>query len=78
MNPFWGLFILAGIIYGLFIDGTFWKIYMVLVIAYYGFTMWYRDPRTNILRKTIMISTWGGKSKFQQLDINSPKFTLLI
>ena len=61
MNALWGLFILAGIIYGLFIDGTFWKIYLVLVILYYVFTMLYRDGRDNILRKTIMISTWGGK-----------------
>lgn len=61
MNALWGLFILAGLIYGLFVDGTFWKIYLVLVIAYYAFTMWYRDARANNLRKTIMISTWGGK-----------------
>ena len=63
MNALWGLFILAGLIYGIFIDGTFWKIYLVLVIAYYIFTMVYRNSRDNILRKTIMISTWGGKYK---------------
>ena len=61
MNALWGLFILASIFYGILIDGTFWKIYITLVAAWYVFTMLYRNNRDNNLRKTIMISTWGGE-----------------
>lgn len=34
MNALIILGIIAGIIYGLFIDGTFFKIYFALVVAY--------------------------------------------
>ena len=61
MNALWGLFIVAGIIYGIFIDGMFWKIYLALVVFWSLFVLILRDKRENILRKTIMISTWGGK-----------------
>jgi len=40
MNALLMLMILAGIIYGIFVDGTFWKIYAVLVTVYLGFVLW--------------------------------------
>ena len=61
MNALWGLFILTGMIYGVFIDGMFWKIYLGLVVAYFGFVMLYKNGRDNPLRRIIMLSTWGGK-----------------
>ena len=61
MNALWGLFILASIIYGILIDGTFWKIYLSLVGVWYLFVLLQRDKRDNGKRKTMLISTWGGK-----------------
>ena len=34
MNPLWGLMILAGLIYSVWIDGTFMKIYAILITVY--------------------------------------------
>ena len=34
MNPLVGLLIVAGILYGALYDGTFWKIYGILVTVY--------------------------------------------
>ena len=61
MNPFWGLFLLAGVIYSIFIDAKFFMIYLVLVLAYGVFCVVYADPRENTLRKVIMLGTWGCK-----------------
>jgi len=55
------LMILAGIIYGIFVDGTFWKIYATLVTVYLGFVLWQRDSKENPKRKTILASTWSRK-----------------
>jgi hypothetical protein len=62
MNALWGLFILASIIYGIVIDGTFWKIYLGLVGVWYLFVLLQRDKRDNGKRKTMLISTWGEPS----------------
>ena len=61
MNPFWGLFMLTGVIYSIFIDAKFFMIYSLLVIAYAVFCVKYADPRENTLRKVIMMGTWGCK-----------------
>ena len=61
MNALLMLMILAGIIYGIFVDGTFWKIYAVLVTAYLGFVLWQRDSKENPKRKTLLASTWSRK-----------------
>jgi len=34
MNALFGLLIVAGIIYGILIDATFWKIYALLITVY--------------------------------------------
>ena len=61
MNALVGLLILAGILYGILVDGTFWKIYSVLVTLYLIFVLMYREKRTNIKRKTLLMSTWDCK-----------------
>lgn len=61
MNPLIGLLILTGILYGLFIDGTFWKLYAAVVCVYFVIVMMQRNSRENGKRKTILISTWGCK-----------------
>ena len=48
----------SGIIYGIAIDGTFWKIYGVLVALYSIWVLVQRDIKENPRRKTILISTW--------------------
>ena len=62
MNALMGLMILTGIIYGIFIDATFWKIYCCLVTVYLIFVLVQRDARDNPKRKTILISTWNQPS----------------
>jgi hypothetical protein len=59
MNAFNFLFILAGILYGIFIDSTFWKIYGVLVAIYIVIACLGRNQKENVKRKNIMISTWS-------------------
>ena len=62
MNALNFLFLVAGAIYGVFVDGTFWKIYFVLVVLYTIFHLLTRNQRENTKRKNIMISTWSGKT----------------
>lgn len=58
MNALNFLFFVAGAIYGIFVDGTFWKIYFVLVALYTVFALMTRTNE-NTKRKNIMISTWS-------------------
>ena len=52
------LLLVAGIIYGIFYDATFWKIYCVVVTMYTLFVMIMRDSRDNPIRKTMTIASW--------------------
>ena len=61
MNALFGLFIAAGVVYGVLIDGTFWKIYGVMVFFYAIFVLYQRDRKENPKRKTITISSWNRK-----------------
>ena len=61
MNALIGLLILSGVVYGIVVDGTFWKIYAVLASVYLVYSLWQRDARENPKRKTILISTWNCK-----------------
>ena len=71
MNALVGLLILAGIIYGLLVDPTFWIIYSILVTLYTLFVTKQVDPKENPKRKTILISTWGCKYEINWLVIIS-------
>jgi ABC-type transport system involved in Fe-S cluster assembly fused permease/ATPase subunit len=61
MNALFGIGIAASIIHGVLFDGTFWKIYGVLLVVYLLFVLVTRDMRDNPKRKTIMAATWSGK-----------------
>ena len=61
MNGLKGCAILAGILYGIFVDGTFWKWYAAVVCAYMVFVLVQRDGRENPKRKTLLIGTWNCK-----------------
>ena len=62
MNALIGCLIIAGILYGIFVDSTFWKIYGAVIVCYTGFVLWQRDARENPKRKTILIATWNQPS----------------
>lgn len=62
MNAFKGCFILAGILYGIFVDATFWKFYAAVVVSYLVFVLVQREGRDNPKRKTMTIATWNCKS----------------
>lgn len=59
MNALLGLLIAAGVVYGVWIDATFWKIYGVMVFFYTIFVLYQRDRKENPKRKTIVISSWN-------------------
>lgn len=61
MNALIGLMLLAAVIYGVLFDGTFWKIYGVLVVVYTIFVFLQRDRKENPKRKSLVISSWGCK-----------------
>ena len=76
MNALYGLLWLAGLIYGIFVDSTFWKIYGVVVFCYFCFVLWQRDARENPKRKTMLISTWNTPSNptaYVENDYNMDK-----
>ena len=61
MNALVGLLILAGLLYGIIIDGTFWKIYGILVTIYLCFIIFYTKKNENPKRKVLLMSTWDCK-----------------
>ena len=66
MNGFKGCAILAGILYGIFVDGTFWKWYAAVVTCYMVFVLVQRNGKENPKRKTLLIGTWNCKCVFDQ------------
>lgn len=62
MNALFGIGCVAGIIYGIFVDGTFFKIYFAL-IAFYTvvFNFLLIDRKQLTTRKNINATSWGGK-----------------
>jgi hypothetical protein len=61
INAFWGVAIVAQILYGLLIDSTWWKIYGFCVFCYFIFVVKQRNLKENPTRKNLMISMWNGK-----------------
>jgi len=59
MNALIGLLILTGMIYGIFVDATFWKLYGIVVLVYFILVTLQKDSRENTKRKTMLIGTWG-------------------
>jgi hypothetical protein len=63
MNAFFGIGIVTAILYGLLIDGTFFKLYFVLLIGYiciFQFIFLKRGDFSK--RKNLVVATWGGKT----------------
>lgn len=63
LNAFFAIGYFSAAIYGMFIDGTYWKIYGVTFVLYLIFVTCTRVMRDNTKRKTLLISTWNGKIK---------------
>ena len=66
MNGFKGCAILAAILYGIFVDGTYLKWFAAVVCCYTVFVLVYRDGKENPKRKTLLIGTWNCKCAFDQ------------
>ena len=58
------MLLVAGIIYGIQVDGTFWKIYGICVGVYLIFVLLITNRRDNHKRRIITLSTWSCKSIF--------------
>lgn len=67
MNALFGLMLVAGVLYGILYDGTFWKIYGILVTLWLVYVLWARDSRENPKRKTILAASWS--CKFFQINL---------
>ena len=57
----WGIGLLSNVVYGMLVDGTYWKIYFALLAAYTAFVCATRNMKDNGKRKTLMAATWNGK-----------------
>jgi hypothetical protein len=62
INAFYGIGYFSAVIYGLLIDGTYWKIYLTLFIVYLVFVSMSRVMKDNPKRKTLIAATWQGKN----------------
>ena len=63
MNAFFGVGILTGILYGIFIDGTFFKIYFVLLALYTIICNHLTINKSHVTkRKNITITSWDGNN----------------
>jgi positive regulator of sigma E activity len=61
MNAFFGIGIVAAILYGVLFDGTFWKIYGILLVGYLVFVTLRTDKRDNHKRRILTIASWDRK-----------------
>ncbi len=61
MNSFFGIGIIAAIVYAILIDFTYFKIYFAVLIAYIVLTQIGTLNRYNNPRKKCNIATWNGK-----------------
>lgn len=61
MNALFGVAILTGILYGFFIDGTFFKLYFGVLVVYHVVTQILLTNRKELTkRKAILVTTWDG------------------
>ena len=63
MNAMGTIGILSAIIYGLLVDGTYFKIYFILLLGYYVFTQIGKMNKYNTKRVKINIATWNPPSE---------------
>ena len=63
MNALLGIGIFTAIIYGILIDGTFFKLYFIFLIIYHVFTQVLSiDKKHCIKRKNITVTMWDAPS----------------
>lgn len=63
MNALLVLGYIAALLYGVFIDGSYFMIYIPLVLAYYVVTQFFiLDKKDITKRKNMLITTWDGKT----------------
>lgn len=61
MNALMGVGIVAGVIYNMLVDGTYFKIYLACLFTYYILTQHIFLNKGDVTRrKKIMISTWSS------------------
>ena len=61
MNALLAILIYAGIVHGIFVDGTYWKIYFALLAMYTVFVTLAKNSKQNPKRKSLIIASWSGK-----------------
>jgi len=59
MNAMLVIGIITSMIYGVLIDGTWWKIYFILLFSYTVLTQIGRNSKANTRRTKVNISTWS-------------------
>lgn len=73
MNSFIGIGILTAILYGIYVDGTFFKMYIILLLAYTILTQIGTLNRFNNGRKKCNIASWNGLFFNDHLGPNDPE-----
>ena len=76
INACFGIGYAAAVVYGMLVDGTYWKIYGCLLICYLTFVTVTREMKDNPKRKTLTIATWSEASdptSYMIQDLNVQK-----
>jgi undecaprenyl pyrophosphate phosphatase UppP len=69
MNAMITIGFIAAIFYGILVDGTFFKIYFVLLAIYtIGFKMLFIDSSHYNKRKNMNVTSWNGNRYFSNLN----------
>lgn len=76
INACLGVGYAAALVYGMLVDGVYWKIYCCLLVCYLAFVTLTRETRDNPKRKTLTIATWNEASdptSYMIIDLNVQK-----
>ena len=61
MNALFGVGAVSGLLYGIFVDGTYFKIFIAVLIFYtVVFNNLLVNKKHTTKRKNIMVTTWSG------------------
>ena len=63
MNAMLVIGLFASVIYGILIDGTWFKIYFILLFSYYVLTQIGRGNKQNTRRTKVNIATWNAPNQ---------------
>jgi len=76
INACIGIGYAAAVVYGMLVDGAYWKIYCCILVCYLTFVTLTRETRDNPKRKTLTIATWNEASdptSYMIIDLNVQK-----